>query len=254
MHKENFPTGEETERYARQLIMPEIGSKGQATLARVRVLICGMGGLGSILAYQMAACGVGFLRIVDGGCVETSNLNRQLIHGTADMGRPKVLSAEEKLRALNPHCCIEAVRVEIGIENTAELTAGCDLILDGTDNLAARKALNLAAVHSGMPFVFGGVDGLNGMLSSFIPGEGPCLECLFPQEDRSSGRVIGILGAVPGVIASLQSIEAVKILLGMDGILKGRLLIFNGKDMSFREIKISRNPGCSVCGPGTSRA
>ncbi|MCX5882348.1 MAG: HesA/MoeB/ThiF family protein, partial [Deltaproteobacteria bacterium] len=170
-------SSEETIRYSRQLILPEIGPQGQIKLKHARVLVAGVGGLGSVSAYYMAAAGIGSLRIADGDCVEAGNLNRQILHGTGDIGKPKTLSALEKLRNLNPYCNVEPIQKLISDETILDMVADCTVILDGTDNLNTRKILNRASILKGIPFIYGGVDGVTGMVSTFIPGRTPCLEC-----------------------------------------------------------------------------
>ncbi len=172
-------SSEEAIRYNRQLILPEIGPQGQIKLKQARVLIAGVGGLGSVSAYYMAAAGIGSIRIADGDCVEAGNLNRQILHGTGDIGKPKTLSALEKLQNLNPHCNIEPIQEIISDETILDMVAGCTVILDGTDNLKTRKILNRASILKGIPFIYGGVDGFIGMATTFIPGRTPCLECFF---------------------------------------------------------------------------
>ncbi len=243
-------SAEEAIRYSRQLILPEIGPKGQVKLKQARVLIAGVGGLGSILAYYMAAAGIGNLRIADSDCVEAGNLNRQIIHGTGDIGRPKTLSALEKLRNLNPDCDIEPIQEIISDDTVLDLVAGCTVILDGTDNLKTRKVLNRASILKGIPFIYGGVDGFSGMATTFIPGLTPCLDCLYPR-DNEQNEPIGIIGPVPGVIAAIQSLEALKLILGIGGLLTNKLLVFNGMDMTFRKIEMEKNPDCPVCGGST---
>jgi len=240
-------SSEEAVRYSRQLILPEIGPQGQIKLKQARVLIAGMGGLGSVSAYYMAAAGIGSLRIADGDCVEAGNLNRQILHGTGDIGKPKTLSALEKLRNLNPDCDIESIQKLISAETILDMVADCTVILDGTDNLKTRKVLNRASILKGIPFIYGGVDGFTGMVSTFIPGRTPCLECLFSR-DKGQNEPIGIIGPVPGVIASIQSLEAIKLILGIGGLLTNNLLVFNGMDMTFRKIEMEKNPDCPVCG------
>ena len=238
---------EETIRYGRQLTLPEIGPQGQIKLKQARVLIAGLGGLGSVSAYYMAAAGIGSLRIADWDCVESGNLNRQILHGAGDIGKPKTLSAQQKLRNLNPDCNIEPIQEIISNETVLDVVAGCTVILDGTDNLKTRKILNQAAILKGIPFIYGGVDGFSGMVSTFIPGRTPCLECLFSR-DAGQNVPIGIIGPVPGVIASIQSLEAIKLILGISGLLTNNLLVFNGMDMTFRKIETEKNPDCPVCG------
>ena len=240
-------SSEETIRYNRQLILPEIGQQGQVKLKQARVLIAGMGGLGSVSSYYLAAAGIGSLRIADGDCVEAGNLNRQILHGTGDIGKPKTLSALEKLRDLNPYCNVEPIQEIISDESILDMAAGCTVILDGTDNLAARKILNRASILKGIPFIYGGVDGFGGMVTTFIPGRTPCLEC-FLSRDAGQSAPIGIIGPVPGVIASIQSLEAIKLILGIGGLLTNNLLVFNGMDMTFRKIEMEKNPDCPVCG------
>jgi adenylyltransferase/sulfurtransferase len=243
-------TSEEWTRYNRQIIIPEIGEDGQKKLKDAKVFLAGLGGLGSISACYMVAAGVGFLKIVDMDRVDLENLNRQIIHRTIDIGRPKTESAIEKLRELNPHCQIQPVQEEIRDGNIMDLTEDCSLILDATDNLEARRVLNRASILGNIPFVYGGVGGFNGMVTTLIPGETPCIECLFPQKTIQTDRV-GILGPVPGLVASIQSLEAIKIILGMDGLLKCRLLFIRGLDMTFKEIQVEKNPNCTACNPKT---
>ncbi|MCF8106067.1 MAG: HesA/MoeB/ThiF family protein [Desulfohalobiaceae bacterium] len=234
-------------RYQRQMGLPEIGEQGQKRLARSRVFVGGLGGLGSVITTYLCAAGVGSLRIADRDRVEISNLNRQILHWTKDVGRDKTVSAREKLAALNPDAEIETHHLEIGPENAAELVQGCQVIVDGTDNLQTRRVLNRTSLDMDLPFVHGGINGFNGMISTFVPGRSPCFECLF-SEFGSPSSPPPVLGSVAGVVGSLQSLEVIKCLLGlMDGLLCGRLLFMQGQTMAFREISLGKNPDCPEC-------
>jgi len=233
-------------RYARQIIIPSIGEEGQEKIKRAKVFIAGLGGLGSISSYYLAAAGVGCLKIADRDSVDVSNLNRQILHATQDVDAPKTSSAEAKLRSLNPYVRIEAIQQEINAVNITDIVSDCSIIVDATDNMETRKALNIASVKMKIPFVYGGVDGFSGMATTFIPGETPCFQCIFPYETKKRSAP-GVIGPAPGVVASLQAMEALKLILGMKGLLTGRLLYFSGVEMTFREIRIERNPDCEIC-------
>ncbi len=243
-------SSEEAIRYSRQLILSEIGPQGQIKLKQARVFIAGLGGLGSISAYYLVAAGIGSIRIADSDSVESGNLNRQILHGTGDIGKPKTLSAMEKLRDLNPYCDLDPIHEIISDENILDMVEGCTVILDGTDNMKARKILNRASILKDIPLVYGGVEGFTGMVTTFIPGRTPCLECLFSR-DAGQKEPIGIIGPVPGVIASIQSLEAIKLILGIGKLLTNKLLVFNGMGVSFRKIEMEKNPDCPVCGSNT---
>jgi molybdopterin-synthase adenylyltransferase len=240
---------EELQRYNRQLIIPDIGEEGQRKIRAAKIFVAGVGGLGSVSSYYLAAAGIGRLKIVDKDQVDYSNLNRQIIHWTENIGEKKTDSGSRKLKALNPHCSIDAVTAEMDAKNYLDLIGDSDLIIDAMDNMKARRLLNAASIQKGIPYIYGGVHQLDGLATTFIPGKTPCLECVFPHDSSESNPVPpGILGAVPGVIACIQTIEAIKIITGIDGLLTGRLLCFSGFDMTFREFKIIRNPNCPVCG------
>ncbi len=235
-------------RYRRQLILPEIGEAGQQKLGKARVLIVGLGGLGSISSYYLAAAGVGHLRIVDRDSVELANLNRQLLHSTDDLGRPKVESASEKLLRLNPSCHVQTEIVNVGDENALALAKSCDLIIDATDNVGTRYVLNRVSLKKQVPFIYGGINGWNGMAATFIPGKTGCFACLFPPERaRPSEREFPALGPTAGVISSIQSMEALRILAGLPSQLAGKLFTFRGLDMRFRMTPMEQNPECTVC-------
>jgi molybdopterin-synthase adenylyltransferase len=241
-------TQEEKLRYSRQIIIPEIGETGQKKIKEARIFVAGIGGLGSISSYYLTAAGVGHLKIIDKDKVDCSNLNRQIIHWSNNLGEWKSDSGVAKLRSLNPNCSIEAIHTEITEENCVDLIGDCSVIVDAMDNMKTRRILNAASIKNGIPYVYGGVHQLDGIASTFIPGKTPCLECVFPGDRPDSATPPGILGPVPGVIACIQAIEAIKIITGMDGLLTGRLLFFCGFDMTFREFKISRDPQCRICG------
>ena len=231
-------------------MLPEIGEDGQQKLGRARVLIVGLGGLGSISSSYLAAAGVGHLRIVDRDTVELGNLNRQLLHSTDDLGRPKVESASEKLLRLNPSCHVQTEIVNIADETVSGLAEGCGLILDATDNLPTRHVLNRISLEKGIPFIYGGINGWNGMAATFIPGKTGCFACLFPPERAgTSEKEFPALGPTAGVIASIQSMEALRILLGLPPQLAGKLFTFRGLEMRFRITPIERSPECPQCGP-----
>jgi molybdopterin-synthase adenylyltransferase len=236
-------------RYRRQLIMPEIGVRGQDRLRQATVMIAGLGGLGSICAFYMAAAGVGRLRIIDMDRVALHNLNRQILHTSADIGKRKTASARQKLNALNPGCRIETLAARITGDTAADMVRGCDLILDGTDNLATRRVLNRAAWEARIPFVFGGVSGFDGMVATFIPGRSACLECIFPGNDHAASAEIGVIGPTVGVIASLQCLEAVKLMTNQESTLAGNLVHFHGADLRLKKTALEPNPDCRVCSP-----
>jgi len=248
-------TSGELLRYSRQIIIPEIGEQGQRKLKEAKVFIAGIGGLGSISSYYLTAAGIGHLKIVDRDKVDCSNLNRQIIHWTGDIDEWKSVSGSRKLRNLNPHCSIEAFQKEIDSDNCAELIGDCSVVVDALDNMNSRRILNAASVGKGVPYIYGGVHQFDGMASVFIPGKTPCLECVFPDDHAEHAPVPpGILGPVPGVIACIQAIETIKIILGLEGLLAGRLLCFCGNDMTFREFKITKDPGCRICGKTGQRS
>jgi molybdopterin-synthase adenylyltransferase len=246
MERSETFSAKELDRYRRQIIIPDIGESGQKKIKAARIFVAGAGGLGSISSYYLAAAGVGELIIVDRDSVEMTNLNRQIIHSTPDIGTPKVLSAKKKLEALNPHCAIRPIQTEMNKENIVELVGGCSIIIDATDNIETRKVLNYASLQKGLPFIYGGVNKFDGMITTFIPGKTPCFECLFPSIE-SPKSTIGVIGPLPGVVGSLQAMEAIKIVLEMEGLLAGRLLFISASDMTFREIKVEKNSDCGVC-------
>jgi len=244
---EVFLSEQEKERYSRQMILPFLGEDGQRRLKASTVFIAGAGGLGSISALYLAAAGIGKIRIADRDSVSLSNLNRQILHGTEDLGKRKVHSALVRLKRLNPHVEVHAVEEEIKMENVEELLGDAEVIVDATDNVETRRVLNVAGVRKGIPFVYGGVEGLSGMVTTFLPPRTPCFECVF-GEVATRAKAFGILGPVPGIIASIQALEVIKYLLGMEGRLEGRLLFFSGEQSAFTEIAIQRNRECKICG------
>ena len=246
------------ERYARHLLLPEVGARGQRRLEAASVLLLGAGGLGSPAAFYLAAAGVGHLRIVDDDVVERSNLQRQILHADADVGMPKVDSAEVRLSALNPRTSVEAVRERLDAGNVERLLAGVDVVVDGADNFPARYLLNDACVKLGLPLVYGAVHRFEGQVAVFDAGRhrgvAPCYRCLFPEppprEAAPNCAEAGVLGVLPGVTGLLQATEALKLLLGLGETLRGRLLHFDALGMRFRETRLAPDPECAVCAPG----
>ena len=244
---------EERRRYSRHVMLPEIGLAGQEKLKGARVLCLGAGGLGSPAALYLAAAGVGMLGLVDDDRVALSNLHRQLLHGTSDVGRPKTESARDRLAAANPHVSVRlhACRFEAG--NAEEILRDYDLIVDGTDNFATRYLSNDVAVFAGKPNVYGSIFRFDGQTTVFAPHlGGPCYRCLFP-EPPPPGAVpscaeAGVLGVLPGIVGTLQATEALKLILGLGESLIGRLLHFDALKMKFREFNLRRDPECPVCG------
>jgi len=237
---------EELRRYNRQIIMPLIGIEGQKRLKDACVFVAGLGGLGSISSMYLVAAGIGSLRIIDRDVVDTTNLNRQVIHWTDDMGKEKSVSALEKLKRLNPYCNIEAITGSIDDLESSAFIADASIIVDATDNLETRRVLNRVSLEKSIPFIYGGVDGFSGMVTTFVPHETPCWDCCFPLVLKKNGAPGGV-GPTPGSIASIQVMEAIKLILGIEGTLNGRLLYFSGIDMLFREVKVVKNRECPVC-------
>ncbi|GMV34056.1 MAG: molybdenum cofactor biosynthesis protein MoeB [Chloroflexi bacterium] len=246
-------THEQILRYSRHLLMPEVGLQGQLKLKNSSALVIGTGGLGAPVALYLAAAGVGRIGLVDYDVVDSSNLQRQVIHGTSTVGRLKVESARDRLQDLNPDIQIDAYNEPFTSENALRIAKEYDIIIDGTDNFPTRYLTNDVSVFLGRPNVYGSIFRFDGQVSVFYAKEGPCYRCLFP-EPPPPGLVPscaegGVLGVLPGTIGTLQATEALKILLGVGEPLTGRLLLYNALDMSFDFVKLKKNPKCRVCGP-----
>lgn len=239
-------TRDEWTRYDRQIMIEGIGEAGQEKLKQARVAIAGSGGLGSPIAIYLVAAGIGTIRIIDDDSVELSNLNRQVLHRDKDIGRRKVESSAEKLQQLNPGVTIEAISETITKENASRLISGCDLIMDGLDNLPTRYLLNKAAIDSKIPFIHGAVYGFEGRILTVIPGESACLRCVYRAPVPAAK--FPVIGVTPAVVGSLQATEAIKYLLGMGRLLTNRLLVYDGLSMKFTEFKVRRDPECRDCG------
>ena len=239
------------ERYSRHLLIPEVGAEGQKKLLDSKVLLIGAGGLGSPAALYLAAAGVGTIGIVDFDVVDVSNLQRQVLHTTDRVGDKKVESAQKTINALNPDVKVVGHEVALGPDNVAELIAGYDVVLDGTDTFETRYTLNDAAVAAGIPVVHASVFRFEGQLTTFVPYEGPCYRCLYPTppppELAPGCSVAGVLGVVPGIMGLLQANEVLKVLLGIGETLAGRLLLFDALDGTFTELKLKRDPECPIC-------
>ena len=245
-------SNEEVARYSRHLIMPEVGMTGQRKLKAASVLMIGTGGLGAPLGMYLAAAGVGRLGVVDFDVVDASNLQRQIIHGTKDVGRPKVSSAKDRLSDINPHIEIETHETKVTSDNALRLFVNYDVIVDGTDNFPTRYLVNDACVLTGKPNVYGSIFRFEGQASVFWAERGPCYRCLYP-EPPPPGLVPscaegGVLGVLPGIIGAIQANETIKIILGAPDIMVNRLLLFDAWRMRFRELKLRKNPDCPVCG------
>ena len=243
---------DEIKRYSRHLIMPEVGIDGQRKLKASSVLCIGAGGLGSPAAMYLAAAGVGRIGIVDFDVVDFSNLQRQLLHGTPDVGRSKLASAKDRINALNPHVDVDTYETSLSSENALELFAPYDVILDGTDNFPTRYLVNDACVISGKPNAYGSIFRFEGQASVFATKDGPCYRCLYP-EPPPPGLVPscaegGVLGVLPGIIGVIQATETIKLMLGIGEPLIGRFLIYDALKMKFRELKLRKDPECPVCG------
>ena len=245
-------SNEEVARYSRHLIMPEVGMDGQLKLKAASVLCIGAGGLGSPVAMYLAAAGVGRLGIVDFDVVDYSNLQRQVIHGTPDVGRPKLESARDTLNAINPEVHIDTHEVALSSANALDVLRGYDVIVDGTDNFPTRYLVNDACVILGIPNAYGSIFRFEGQASVFAAEDGPCYRCLYP-EPPPPGLVPscaegGVLGILPGVVGTIQATEAVKLIMGVGEPLVGRFLVYDALRMRFRELKLRKDPDCPVCG------
>src|ERR671927_430676 len=245
-------SNEEIARYSRHLIMPEVGMEGQRKLKAARVLMIGTGGLGAPTGMYLAAAGVGTLGVVDFDVVDASNLQRQIVHGTKDVGRPKIESARDRLSDINPNVKIEAYETRLTSENALELVRDYDVVVDGTDNFPTRYLVNDACVLSRKPNVYGSIFRFEGQASVFWAEKGACYRCLYP-EPPPPGLVPscaegGVLGVLPGIVGAIQANETIKIILGAEDLLINRLLLFDAWPMKFREFKLRKDPKCPVCG------
>ena len=239
-------------RYSRHLILPDVELEGQKRIRNARVLLVGAGGLGSPTALYLAAAGVGMLGIIDFDTVDLSNLQRQVLHGTSDVGRPKIDSARDRIVDLNPHVVVETHRVQLTSVNALEMLGGYDIIVDGTDNFPTRYLVNDACVMLGKPNVYGSIFRFEGQASVFSSGEGPCYRCLFPHPPPPglvpSCAEGGVLGVLPGLVGTIQATETLKLILGVGDTLTGRLLLIDTLGMRFHTVRVPRDPNCPACG------
>ena len=245
-------TNEQLERYSRHIILQEVGVKGQKKLLNASVLIIGAGGLGAPAALYLAAAGVGTIGIVDADEVDLSNLQRQVIHTTNDVGKAKVKSAAETMEAINPDVTVKTYRTFVDSSNIMDLIKDYDFIIDGTDNFPAKFLNNDACVMAEKPFSHAGIIRFKGQLMTYVPGEGPCYRCVFknppPKDAVPTCKQAGVIGAMGGVIGSLQAMEAIKYIIGKGDLLTGKLLTYDALKMEFHTIKLPKDDHCAVCG------
>jgi molybdopterin/thiamine biosynthesis adenylyltransferase len=245
-------TNEQLNRYSRHIILSEVGVKGQKKLMDAKVLIVGAGGLGAPAALYLAAAGVGTIGIADADEVDLSNLQRQVIHATPDVGKAKVVSAQETMQAINPDVAVNAHRLFVNADNIMDLIADYDFVIDGTDNFPAKFLINDACVLAKKPFSHAGIIRFKGQLMTYVPGQGPCYRCVFreppPPDAVPTCRQAGVIGAIGGIIGSLQAMETVKYIIGKGDLLTGFLLTYDALKMDFRKIKLPQTKDCAVCG------
>lgn len=245
-------TEEQIERYSRHILLKDVGGTGQQKLLNAKVLIIGAGGLGAPAALYLAAAGIGTLGIIDGDRVDLSNLQRQVIHFTPDVGRPKVQSAKDKINQINPDVTVITYEDVVHSGNILELIKDYDFILDGTDNFSAKFLINDACVMAGKPYSHGGILRFDGQMMTVIPGQTACYRCVFhnppPKNAVPTCSQAGVLGAIAGMLGTMQATEVLKYFTGVGDLVSNRLLIFNAKTMEFRNAKFKRNPKCAVCG------
>ena len=245
-------SSDEILRYSRHLILPDVALGGQRRLKAARVLIVGAGGLGSPIALYLAAAGVGTLGLVDFDVVDVTNLQRQIVHGTKDVGRPKLLSARERIEDINPYVRVETFETQLTSSNALEILRDFDIVIDGTDNFPTRYLTNDACVLLGKPNVYGSIFRFEGQASVFATADGPCYRCLF-REPPPPGLVPscaegGVLGVLPGLVGTIQATEAIKLILGIGDSLVGRLLLIDALALRFRTVQLQKDPGCPACG------
>ncbi len=245
-------TDEQITRYSRHILLPEVGGKGQKKIAKSRMLIVGAGGLGSPAALYLAAAGVGTIGLIDSDVADLSNLQRQILHHTPDLGRPKVVSGKEKIQALNPDVNVVTYEDRLIAKNALELIRGYDVVIDGVDNFPAKFLINDACVFAEKPLVHGGILRFDGRVFTVIPKKSACYRCVFknppPPGLVASCQEAGVIGVLAGIIGTIQATEALKLVLGIGRPLTDRMLDFDARRTSFREIKTRRNPNCPLCG------
>jgi adenylyltransferase/sulfurtransferase len=243
---------EQITRYSRHILLPEVGGKGQKKIAKARILIVGAGGLGSPAALYLAAAGVGTVGLIDSDVVDLSNLQRQVIHHTPDIGRPKVLSAKEKIEALNPDVRVVTYEDRFLAKNALELVSAYDVVIDGVDNFPAKFLINDACYLADKPLVHGGILRFDGRVFTIIPKKSACYRCIFKEPPPpglvASCQEAGVIGALAGVIGTIQATEALKLVLGIGRPLTDRMMDYDARRTAFREIKVKRNPQCPLCG------
>ena len=243
---------EQVSRYSRHILLPEVGGKGQQKIGQARALIVGAGGLGSPVAFYLAAAGIGTLGVIDADRVDLSNLQRQVIHHTSDLGRPKVDSAKAKILALNPHVKVDSYQVALNAENALEIIGRYDIVVDGVDNFPAKFLINDACYFAGKPLVHGGILRFDGRVFTILPGKTACYRCVFkeppPPGMVASCQEAGVIGALAGVIGTIQATEVLKLILGKGRLLTDRFLDYDARITRFREITIKKNPNCPLCG------
>ncbi len=245
-------TDEQINRYSRHIILPEVGGKGQKKLLESKVFLVGAGGLGSPAAFYLAAAGIGKIGISDNDDVDFSNLQRQILHSTKDVGRPKVQSAKETIEDLNPDVEVVPYTERLNSENIINIIKDYDVILDGSDNFPTRYLVNDACVMLGKPLSHGSIFRFDGQATTILPGQGPCYRCLYetppPPDLVPSCQEAGVLGVIAGIIGVIQATEVIKLVLGKGHILTGKLLLYDSLNMDFKKLNIQRNPACPMCG------